>query len=336
VASGQVEGALPEALFRVDAAPAIGGGHVMRCLALAGALGESGWTCRFLVGGGTVATVPALAQAGHAVYEGEKCWRAAPGMADLLVVDHYRLDAGYEGGWRAGARRILAIDDLADRRHDCDLLLDPTAGRVAADYAGLVPPGCRLLLGPEYALLRPEFARRRGEALARRGAGPVRRVLIAPGATDPTDLATTLIDAAETLPGVAIDVAIGSAAPHLQRLRERAARSPRLHLQVDEPDMAGLMVAVDLCLGAAGGTSWERCCLGLPSLLVVIADNQELVARGLVAAGAVELATAEHPAALAAALRRLIEDGARRRVMSAAAAALCDGEGARRVAALLG
>lgn len=327
---------MPEALFRADAAPGLGGGHVMRCLALAAVLVETGWTCRFLVGAKTLATVPALARAGHIVHEGEESWRAAPDAADLLVVDHYRLDVDYEGGWRGRVSLILAIDDLADRRHDCDLLLDPTAGRAAADYDELVPPGCRLLLGPDYALLRPGFALRRREALVRRGAGPVGRILIAPGATDPTDLATALIDAAETLPMVAIDVAIGNAAPHLPRLRERAAASPRLSLHVDTQDMAGLMVAADLCLGAGGGTSWERCCLGLPTLLAVIADNQRLVARGLVAAGAVETVAANDAAALAAALRRLAEDGARRQEMSAAAASLCDGEGAGRVAALLG
>jgi UDP-2,4-diacetamido-2,4,6-trideoxy-beta-L-altropyranose hydrolase len=337
IAAGRLlEGSLPEVLFRADAAPEVGGGHVTRCLALAGALVEGGWTCRFLVGGGTVTTVPALAQSGYAVYEGEEAWRSAPGKADLIVVDHYRLDAGYENGWRGRVCRILVLDDLADRRHDCDLLLDPTAGRVEADYAGLVPPGCRFLLGPRYALLRPEFARRRREALARRGSGPVERVLIAPGATDPTDLATRLIDAAETLPTVAIDIAIGAAAPHLPRLRERAERSPRLHLHIDTRDMARLMVAADLCLGAGGSTSWERCCLGLPTLLAVIAGNQQEVARGLVAAGAVEIVAENDPAALAASLQRLVNDGARRQAMSAAAAALCDGEGAKRVAACLG
>ena len=327
---------MPEALFRADAAPEVGGGHIIRCLALAAALADRGWGCHFLVARGTVATVPALAQAGHSVHEGEDAWAAAPETADLLVVDHYRLGEAWESGWRGRVCRILAIDDLADRRHDCDFLLDPTAGRAAADYAALVPADCRLLLGPRYVPLRREFAQHRRAALARRDGGPVNRLLIAPGATDPTDLASVLNDAAETLPAVAIDIAIGGAAPHLPRLRERAARSPRLHLHIDTTDMAGLMAVADLCLGAGGSTSGERCCLGLPTLLAVVADNQEGVARGLVAAGAVEIVAENDRARLTAALYRLTADGPRRRAMSQAGAAVCDGEGARRVAALLG
>ncbi|MBV9861574.1 MAG: UDP-2,4-diacetamido-2,4,6-trideoxy-beta-L-altropyranose hydrolase [Alphaproteobacteria bacterium] len=326
-----------EALFRVDAAPQIGGGHVVRCLALASAMREVGWNCRFLVGTGSLRTVPALGAAGHVVHQGEAAWRQAPRSADLLVVDHYALAAEQERIWRGRVGAILVIDDLADRPHDCDWLLDQTYGRKASDYTGLVPSGSRLLLGPDYALLRPEFARCRAAALARRrGMTAVRRLLIAPGATDPSDLAATLLDAAETLTGVAIDVAIGGAAPHLGRLRARAARLPQVTVHVDAVDMAGLMSAADLCLGAAGSTSWERCCLGLPGLLAVVADNQEAVARGLAAAGAVEVVASDDAAALASALLRLATNPVRRQEMSASAAALCDGEGACRVAALLG
>ena len=323
-----------QAMFRVDAAPAIGGGHVMRCLALAAALSEAGWQCRFLVAEGTLRTVTALAHSGHSVEEGERHWHV-PESFDLLVVDHYRLDARYERGWRGRARSILVIDDLADRPHACDLLLDQGLARDPADYRGLVAPGCRLLLGPRYALLRPEFARRREEALARRGAARVERVLIAPGATDPTNLAAPLIAAAETLGDVAIDIAIGSAAPHLDELRRRAAASGRLGLHIDSSDMAELMVRADLCLGAGGGTSWERCCLGLPTIVAVISPDQALMAKGLAAAGAAEIAAAEDPVALAAAVRALAAESARRQAMSAAAAGLCDGGGARRIAALL-
>jgi UDP-2,4-diacetamido-2,4,6-trideoxy-beta-L-altropyranose hydrolase len=321
------------AVFRVDASPAIGGGHVVRCLALADALGEAGWACMFLVGAGTRETVPALARSPFVVLEGDGWRDPAP---DLLVVDHYRLDAEWESGWRDLVPAILVIDDLADRRHRCDLLVDATWGRGEADYAGLVPPGCRLLLGPDHALLRPQFVRRRAEALARRRTAALARVLIAPGATDPTDLASGLIDAALRLPDVAIDVAIGSAAPHLPGLRRRAAGSARLFLHVDTPDMAGLMIAADLCLGAAGGTSWERCCLGLPTILAVASADQSGVAAGLVAAGAALCVDAGNRAALADALDRLARDAALRRRIGRAAAALCDGEGVSRVVAAIG
>ncbi|MBV9859055.1 MAG: UDP-2,4-diacetamido-2,4,6-trideoxy-beta-L-altropyranose hydrolase [Alphaproteobacteria bacterium] len=321
-----------EAVFRVDAAPQIGGGHVVRCLALAAALAETGWKCHFLVAAGTSATVAALARSGHVVREGEASWPAAAAAPELLIVDHYGLDAAWEHGWRGRAGRILVIDDLADRPHDCDLLLDQGLSRAAGDYAGLTPPGCRFLLGPGYALLRPEFAARRDAALARRDGGPVRRVLIAPGATDPTNIAAPLIDAAEAIPDAAIDVAIGPAAPHLPALQARAAASPRLRLHIDVPDMAGLMGEADLCLGAGGGSSWERCCLGLPSLICVAGPDQARQAEALVGAGAAGRTAIDDAAALRAAVLALAADGPRRAAMSAAAARLCDGRGAARVA----
>ena len=159
---------MPEglAVFRADASPTMGGGHVMRCLTLADALRDAGWSCAFATAAESSAMVPALARSGHATIDiasddaGEL--GACVGHADLLIVDHYGLGAVFEGRARDWAGQVLVIDDLPNRPHDCDLLLDQTAGRGAGDYAGMVPDHCRLLLGADHALLRPQFLSARG------------------------------------------------------------------------------------------------------------------------------------------------------------------------------
>ncbi|MGQ0662586.1 MAG: UDP-2,4-diacetamido-2,4,6-trideoxy-beta-L-altropyranose hydrolase [Pseudomonadota bacterium] len=335
------------AVFRADAGERIGAGHVMRCLALAEGLGAVGWRCGFAVAPGTLEVAPALARSGHEILllDGEEreepqalAWRW-PGAA-LLVVDHYRRDATFERSCRPWAARILVIDDLADRPHCCDGLIDSALGRMASDYAPLVASGCRLFLGPDYAPLRPQFARARPRALARRRrAGPVRRILVGLGATDPDNMTAQVLDAlARTAIEADIDIVLGSAAPHLKAVAELARALPkRASLRVDIEDMAGLMADADLAIGAAGSSAWERCCLGLPSALIVLGADQAHGARELDRRGAARLLG--RPAdldrgALAATLHALARDQAGRAAMSEHAAALCDGEGRRRIVAL--
>lgn len=257
---------------------------------------------------------------------------------DWLVVDHYRRDIALEGACRPWARRIFAIDDLADRAHDCDALLDQTLNRAAGAYAGNVPSRCRMLLGSEYALLRPQFAAQRGQALARRKTKmTVGRVLIAMGATDAVNatgaIVTMLQDAGMRLE---LDIVLSAAAPHLAGVRKNAAMmDPPARVHTDVKDMADLMMHADLSIGAAGTTSWERCCLGLPSVLIVTADNQRWIAEALHDAGAADVCgewDSLDSACLTAAVRRLCADVTARSQMSARAAQVCDGRGAERVA----
>ncbi|HTH15906.1 MAG TPA: UDP-2,4-diacetamido-2,4,6-trideoxy-beta-L-altropyranose hydrolase, partial [Magnetospirillum sp.] len=252
---------------------------------------------------------------------------AVCGKADLLVVDHYRLDEGYERAARAHARHVLVLDDLADRRHDCDILLDQTCGRSAADYRPLVPAHCRLLTGSRFSLLRPAFRSSRAASLARRREG-VSRVVVSLGGTDPDNVTPRILDALADLP-LAIDVVMGGGAPHLEAVRAAVARLPSARLHVNVADMATLLAQADLAIGAAGTSAWERCCLGLPTIVVVLADNQRLIARNLAEAGAA-LVVSPEPSELRAALRQLQAPGALAR-MSEAAAAVCDGDGVARL-----
>ena len=208
------------AVFRCDAGPAIGGGHVMRCLTLADALAARGWTCRFAVGPMTADLVPDVVRyAPISVPDSPDreagTIAASIGACDLLIVDHYGRDAVFEKASRSFARSILTIDDLADRAHDCDILVDQTLGRREADYRSIVPERCRLLLGTAYALLRPQFCAAREHALRRRHESePARRVLISFGASNSNGLAATAISSL-CAPGSALmlDVVTGAHVP---------------------------------------------------------------------------------------------------------------------------
>ncbi len=323
------------AVFRFDASAALGAGHAYRCMTLAEALTRLGWSCHCLVNREAAATVPQLKN--NPSFTLSDATDAAPEKADWLIVDHYQLDAEWEASNRGWADRILVIDDLADRPHDCDILLDQTLGREEGDYAGLVPADSRLLTGSDYALLRPAFARARQAATARRaGAEGVKRILVSLGATDPENHSLLALQAnAESGLAVAVDVVLGAGAPHLPAIRAQVAgmtQKTRLHVEVN--NMPELLARADLAIGAAGSSTWERCCLGLPSLMLVIAENQRMTAEAVAAAGAARLIAGPREGLagqIAAALKDLASDAAALRDLSSKAAGICDGRGSDRV-----
>jgi UDP-2,4-diacetamido-2,4,6-trideoxy-beta-L-altropyranose hydrolase len=337
------------AYIRADASPAMGGGHIMRCLALAEALTAMGdWEARFLVRPETPISFPALKRYSHAVTEllcppedeAREIGETLPGC-DTLVVDHYGLGADFEKASRAFAREILAIDDVPKRVHACDALLDAGAGSSADAYATFVSGQTRLLLGPSYALLRPEFQCLREGALAKRSvAAPVQRILLSFGAMDNKNFCVKSLRAL-VLCGLEVktDIILSARAPHLGEVQKLADEMPfPVAIHTDTPRMASLMLAADLAIGAGGGSALERCCLGLASIIVLTADNQSgcqaLHDRGAaLVAGWHEQVDA---AGLARLLAPLAADASLREAMSARAFDVCDGRGAQRVAACFG
>lgn len=361
-------------LFRADASLDIGSGHVMRCLTLADALRARGAACSFLTrahAGNLVETIRARGHAvqvlppprsgraaaqpagatepAHAAWLGTD-WETdaleclavlADSDADTLVVDHYAIDARWERRLRAACRRLMVIDDLADRPHDCDLLLDQNAGRQGADYAALVPPACSVFAGPQHAVLRPEFATLRPATLAaRRARSGVRQLMISMGGVDQGNATDRVLDALAACPLPAqsrLTVVMGPHAPWLAQIRARAASLPwPVEVRAGVPNLASLMAESDLAIGATGGTALERCCLGLPSLALVLAPNQRPGAEGLARAGAVWMLEDGPglPAGLAEALAQL-ERAGKLQAMADAAAAVTDGLGAVRMAEVL-
>ncbi|QEA40064.1 UDP-2,4-diacetamido-2,4,6-trideoxy-beta-L-altropyranose hydrolase [Pistricoccus aurantiacus] len=306
--------------FRVDASLTIGTGHVMRCLTLADALRERGAECHFLCRehpghlieairsrGFQVDTLPMSPESmapeevsplAHAAWLGASWQEDArqsrailEGLApDWLVVDHYALDRRWEETVLPPGCRLLVIDDLADREHGCDVLLDQNLGRQAEDYVGLVSEHCTRLIGPHYALLRPEFARLRETSLDRRATPRLKQLLITMGGIDKDNATGAVLDALRQfqLPqDCRISVVMGGNAPWLAQVKDQAAMMPwPTEVAVNVTDMAERMARADLAIGAAGSTSWERCCLGLPTLVVVLAENQWNGAKALSATGA--------------------------------------------------
>lgn len=326
----------PLVIFRCDAGPVLGGGHVARCLALADAFAGTGWRTAFAVGPGTKEVVPRLSAASAEVrtIDGRPDTLASawPEGADLLVVDHYGLDARFEHGCRPWAKRVLAIDDLADREHDADWLVDPTPGRKAELYRTRVPATCQIAAGARFAPIQPEFLRRREQALARRvQPGPVRRILVSMGTTDPANATMVALEALSIAKlGAEIDVVLGAAAPHRAEILRRLPKKAQLSLDV--ADMADRLTAADIAIGAGGVSALERCCLGLPTVTIVIADNQRGATAGISHAGAALVLSEGLPSAgaVADAIRRLADDETRS-AMAAAAARLCDGRGIARL-----
>lgn len=330
----------PVAAFRCDASPVIGAGHVTRCLALAEALLDAGWRVIFATGPQTPASVPALAasgfdfrildepDAGAAINLGHRLGS----KINLLVLDHYGLDAEFERACRSWAHRILVLDDRTGRRHDCDFLLD-AAATDATIYAGRAPDHARILAGPAFALMRRSFVMRREAALARRDGRAANEILISFGATDPANIASMTLDALNKIDtSVLLTVAMSSTAPHIGDVRRRL--NGRIRLVVDSADMAGLMTEADMAIGAAGVTAFERAALGLPSILVTLADNQRGISRLMVEAGAAldgGVPDENFASRLPGLVATLLNDSLGRQRMAQAAASLVDGRGPLRL-----
>jgi UDP-2,4-diacetamido-2,4,6-trideoxy-beta-L-altropyranose hydrolase len=311
----------------------------MRCRAIAEAIRSAGWRIVFATGSETSATVPALAAARFDVEvlpdnadDAANLARRFTRGADLLVVDHYGWDASFERACRSWARRILVLDDATGRDHDCDLLLDAAASEPAL-YRDRVPANAQLLLGPAYATLHPKFLQQRSAALARRDGRPVRNILVSLGATDPMNATCQVIDALEPLLGDASMTAVLSfRAPHLAEVQRRA--QGKITLMTDVADMAKLMSEADLAVGAAGSSAYERAALGLPTVMVTLADNQRGICGLLAAAGAASDAGRmddDFAGRLRALVEGLMTDAPARIAMAKAASLLVDGRGAQRV-----
>jgi UDP-2,4-diacetamido-2,4,6-trideoxy-beta-L-altropyranose hydrolase len=330
----------PDIVFRCDASAAIGGGHVMRCLALAEALRRDGAECWFASASESFGAVPALAKSGHRCIElqysgdADALHSAVPEGCDWLVVDHYGWSVIQETPCRSWAGKILVIDDLANRKHDCDLLLDQTFGRATADYKGLVPAKCDLLIGSQYALLRPEFAAARPTSLADRRFSGLNNILVSMGLGDPLNATQTIIKGIiESRLPLNVDVVLGPSAPGLPVVREFVDQhSDVFSLHVATEHMAALMKKADLCFGAAGSTSWERCCLGLPTILTVIAENQRETCQNLAGSGAAIWLKELSPRIVADKLIEINGEPQKLAELAGRSAAICDGRGINRVA----
>jgi UDP-2,4-diacetamido-2,4,6-trideoxy-beta-L-altropyranose hydrolase len=304
-------------IIRTDASVQIGTGHVMRCFTLADELHERGaeivFVCREFDGnlcgyikekGYIVRRLSVSDTPKHNIDGGPKhaAWLGADWQTDArhvgkiikgfenppdwLVVDHYALDERWERYLRPYCKKIMVIDDLADRPHDCDLLLDQNFyENLESRYDGLVPTWCKKLLGPKHALLRPEFREARKNLKKRDG--HVRRIMVFFGGSDPTNETTKALEAIRMLnrPDIVVDVVVGAFNSHRKVIEQIASDLPDCTCHFKVEDMAALMAKADLAVGAGGTTVWERCTLSLPSLVITVAENQEKTVSDMAESG---------------------------------------------------
>ncbi|MCW8328229.1 UDP-2,4-diacetamido-2,4,6-trideoxy-beta-L-altropyranose hydrolase [Photobacterium sp. SDRW27] len=345
--------------IRVDASFHIGSGHVMRCLVLANALRKEGHSVQFASRAQKGDMIEFVRRQGFSVCEliqpeqwqepahtaDYKAWLQVSELddslsfieqveaVDIVVVDHYGLNKLWESQVRNHySCRIMAIDDLA-RDHDCDLLLDQTYGRTGGSYQHLFVSSARLLLGCEYALLNPFFAQSRERAIERTEL-PVQahRVMVSMGGVDSPNATLAVLHALSARKKLieSVTVIINPQAPHYGEVLDFVTQHSNWIKQCDFVDnMAQLMLDHTIAIGAPGTTSWERACMGLPNIIVPLADNQQTICQNLTDAGAsiaVELdkIVSRLPVALDI-LCNNYEDYLIRNLM------LCDGLGLRRV-----
>ena len=307
-------------IFRADASLEIGTGHVMRCLTLALGLSEKGarisFLCREYDGnlidlirshGFLVHVLPLCSQGGygekdpldplHAAWLGcnwqvdvQHCHDVLNDPVDWIIIDHYALDYRWENAMRDKCQKMMCIDDLADRVHACDILLDQNLGRTEDDYLQLVSAGTKLLLGPQYALLRNEFADWRDASLKRRIQPQLRHLLVTMGGVDRDNVTEEILKTiyrSQLIDLERITVILGPHAPWLDNVRKLALKmSTSVKLLSSVNNMAKLMAQCDLAIGAGGTTTWERCSLGVPTILISLAENQKYISREVGKAGA--------------------------------------------------
>ncbi len=346
----------------------------MRCLTLAIALRQEGAVCYFLCrdfsgslidhveqNGFRVFVVgPPISQSGelneapgpildHADWLGgsqmsdaETCRIILKNLnCDWLVVDHYALDFRWEGRLRRECKRLFVIDDLADRQHLCDVLLDQNLGTSDSDYSSLTEPGTTLLIGPHYSLLRPDFFSFRELSLTRRAIGQVKpkHIVVSMGGVDVHNATGRILEGVGQLrfdPRLKFTVILGRLSPWIDQVRVAAELCPSLiEVAVGVANMAELLSSADFVIGAAGSSSWERCCLGVPTLLVILAENQRPIAEALDAAGvALSLGSPDDEGfvgKMTAALEEWLSDPRLLDGFSQSASRITDGSGTNRV-----
>ncbi len=316
-------------VFRCDASIPIGSGHVMRCLTLAKALVVSGADCSFICRDHVGNLIDVIQKCGFQVYKLESSTDKETEIAplvekenqlyhanwlgvtqkqdaidcmsmlediqpDWLVVDHYALDKDWQSILEPYYKKLMVIDDLGDREHVADLLLDQNYSSTASKYEGLVPKKCNVLAGTQYTLLRPEFSAWREYSLKRRRNNfVIRTILITFGGTDPANYTSRVLQqliGTDLSPETEIVVVMGAKAPNFEAVNCLASKMPvNTTVKCNIDNMAELMSNADLAIGAAGATTWERCCLGLPTIQIVIAENQRQVAAELASINVVKL-----------------------------------------------
>ncbi len=322
-------------IFRTVAGLETGGGHLMRCTALGYALKDKGCDVEFSVNKKAPNFVPLVKEFSYreeSQQEFLSTVRTGKRDHNVLIVDDYGWNMDNDKECRQAFPHMVALDDLANRRRDVDLLIDSNLNREVQHYRHLLPNTSIILTGTKYAMLRPEFRTERCSALKlRAGMKGLKTILLTLGLGNNVTPLNDVMQALRDLPkNIAIHVVSGQTGT-----LDTIQRDKRFRFYGYVTDMVSLMKKADVCIGAGGSSSWERCCLGLPSIQIVLAENQQFIAQQLEYAGAtitLDYKATGFSKCLNKVLSRLIHEPNELRQMSLAAAAVCDGAGADRSA----
>ena len=347
------------ALFRTDASRTIGIGHVMRCITLAAALQEKGVACVFacrpfdgnlirLIEESGFVTVCMTSPRNKDVDSGNyESWLGVSYESDAeetnsilasikpewVIVDHYGIDERWENIVKQACKHIFVIDDLANRRHACFAILDSSFGRDTQDYVGLVDTNTPVYAGPTFCILRPEFPLMRRKMESRNYGQPLKNILITFGGADVGSVTIQTLEDLERVDvcnDLSIVVILGPISTHYEIIRKMASNSRHtVTIEQSVSNMGEYFIWADLCIGAVGSSTWERCCLGCPSIVTILAENQRDGARKLEEAGLLLTYSSKKAGELAERIRCM--DANMRERLSINGLNLVDGLGVHRV-----
>ena len=337
-------------LLRADAGVSMGAGHVVRCLALAQGWRDIDGEACFVMAQGAKAFCKPLRAERIRIHTLE----ATPGGIDdaretirlarehsaaWVVVDGYHLGPSYRREIVGAGLRLAVLDDSGEQgQYVAEVIINHNLHAAAEMYANR-PPNTRLLLGAKYTLLRRQFAE--GSSGERKIPAAARNILVALGGGDEDNVTAAVLEAIGLLGRADLDVRVilGGANPHESALRAEGEGLPgTVRFEQNVSDMAARMAWADLGVTAAGGTCRESACMGLPLVLLCLADNQRPVAEKHASRGAaVNLGDSDAvtPETIARAVGELLDDPVRREAMARAGRTLADGRGAARVVSAL-
>ncbi|WP_026958010.1 UDP-2,4-diacetamido-2,4,6-trideoxy-beta-L-altropyranose hydrolase [Aliagarivorans taiwanensis] len=346
--------------FRCDASAVIGTGHVMRCLNLADSMRAIGWQVSFLFcdhgeeldhlirarnyplhrlpsPSGEVSPEDTHSWLGRAsTDDAQLCKQALPSTVDWLIVDHYAIDSAWHKEMRSHCVNLAVIDDLANRQYDCDVLVDQGLSRQPSEYQDKVPNDCRLLIGSHYCILGESFQHFARQTQQRRSAlTSISTLLINLGGSDKQNLTSDIVKALESSSlndKCQLVVVLGAANPNVASVEQSCRRSRfQYQIHINTTNMAELMFNADAAIGAAGGTAFERCAMGLPSINCCVADNQQQNLNNLAEAGAALTLDLRNGLQASAVDRLLVQLLQKSQDLSAHASRLFDARGAIRI-----
>ena len=281
-------------VIRVDSGREIGFGHGMRCLTIANEIKKKEFNVLIIMNRERNNLGELFKKNGHDVsyiinrkigfkkidvkYDLEQTKRILQKFKekiDIFLIDHYNIDYKWEKSLRQYVRKIVVIDDLNNRKHDCDLIIDQGLHHNMKNlYVKLVPKNCKILTGPKYAILRPEFHIFRKKLQKQNKI--IKRIMISFGGSDPNN------DTIKVLEGItkikdrefSIDVIVGKANSSHAKIQKICEKMKKTRCYYNPEKMAKIMSKCDLAIGSGGSTTWERCCLGIPSIVSIASEDQ--------------------------------------------------------------